>query len=182
MSDDESSIVTFVPAPRSLAYADDVQERCYAIWSTSAAMNAEATVARYAAEVGADVPVPHPTTVNRWVRDQDWHSRRNEDFERNHGERLYEMQMRKLMQFEASDDELSKVLAGLFDDNPMAGALRIKVRELIGREVERLQAFAQIVPQVPAKVAKDFSALSLDEREAAMKAAVQAKKVKASHG
>ena len=130
-----TEIVVLPPVPERQvapvpAFADDVVERCYEIWAGLAAMNAEATERRYSLEVGEGAPVPTAHTIRSWVVALNWREQRNEDFKRNHGERVFEIEMRDLANYEASQAEVSKVLAGVYDDNPAGGALRLQAHEL----------------------------------------------------
>ncbi|MBA2708263.1 MAG: hypothetical protein H0U59_10730 [Gemmatimonadaceae bacterium] len=171
---EKPAIVRLKPAGLAAMHDADVVERCYVLWSTAAAMNAESTVRRYQNEQSPETPIPTSETIRQWSRKHGWHARRDADFRANHGERLYEMQMRQLANFEASGEELAKINAGLYDDNPLAGALRLKVREVLSREIERKTM--PLVPSLPAATAQDWRERPLEEGEAMMRDALHAGK------
>lgn len=171
MSAQESRIARLVVDAGVSVYEPDVQDRLYELWATRAAMNCAAAVRWYEREVEDGTPVPTTRTVERWARDGHWRERFDADLERNHGDLLYEMQLRDVLNYKQAGEEMAKVLAGVYDDNPMAGALRIKVREQNSREIER--KVRAVMPQVDKSVARDFQALTLEEQEAAMRAAIQ---------
>ncbi len=172
--EEKPTVMRLVPAGLAAMHDPAVVERCYALWSTGAAMNAEATVRRYQAESDPETPIPTSETIRHWARKHGWPARRDADFRANHGERLYEMQMRQLANFEASGEELAKINAGVYDENPLAGALRLKVREVLSREIERKTM--PLVPSVPAQAAQDWRARPLEEQEAIMRGTMQERK------
>jgi hypothetical protein len=159
---------TVVPAPPGCAvprYDADVIERCYEIWATAGAMSGPATVAQYALEVEPGTPIPTPRTIQLWAREHGWAARLDADLARNHGQRLYELQLRRLANYEAAEEETSRVLAGMYDENVGAGALRLKARELLERAYER---GVRVALPKPSETARKRVAEMSDEEATAM--------------
>lgn len=175
MSDDDSHAIVPLPLRAASSYLPNVQERMYEIWAGMASMNAASAVRWYAREVDADTPIPTERTVARWVHELHWWDRVRDELERNHGQLLYEMELRDLMTMKMAGEEMAKILAGLYDDNPYAGALRVKVREMLGREYER-----KIRPRLPSSNrksdARKWSDMSLEEQEAVVRGQIQERK------
>lgn len=120
-----------------VSHGEDVRERCYALWSTRCARNCRATARHYAAEGGEDAPTPTYETIRRWAIHGGWEQRRRDDFERNHGDRLYDMQLDILAIMDRHIAVMAEAQAGAFDANPAAGIVRLKPGELVGKIIER---------------------------------------------
>lgn len=163
--------VRVVPGEAVSPYEADVVERVYALWAGKGALTAAAAVRYYEQEVAPGTPVPTPQSVNAWVRKYGWMERFRAELERDNGQTLYEMQARDVLNYKQAGEEMAKVVAGVYDENPMAGALRIKAREQLSREIER--KVKAVLPQVDKSVARAFNELSLEEQEAAMRDAIQ---------
>lgn len=157
-------------------YDDAVRERCYALWSTLAAMNARATARWYASEVEPGDPAPTAETIRQWAIAGDWMARRADDYRRNHGQRLFDLQLRYFAIMEAHVEVMAQAQAGAWDDNPAAGIVRLKPGELAGRIIER--GIVPLMPAVPQVESRDWERLSLEERESLMRGELQQRKGK----
>lgn len=160
--------------PAVISYAPDVVERCYQLWAWRCARSPRAVERTYRDEVPPGTPVPTYNTIRDWAIRDNWDGRRRDDFVRNCGDNLYDMQMDAATNIRRQLDIIAEVQAGLFDDNPAAALVRLKAGELAGKLVER-----GILPLMP----KPLEAATIDEdkprdqREAeALQAMVRGKK------
>jgi hypothetical protein len=64
--------------------------------------------------------------------------------------------------------------AGAFDDNPAAGMVRLKAVDIALRAVER--GVFPLIPSPPQEARRDWSTLTLEEREAFMRDELQSRK------
>lgn len=155
---------------RGHTYAPDVIERCYALWAFRCARNCRAVARMYAAEAPDGEPVPVFSTIHKWALADNWEQRRRDDFARNHGESLYDMQLDALANMRLHLDTIADAQAGAFDDNPAAGIVRLKAGELAGKLVDRGILPLAPKPQVPETIDEDKPR---DQREAEALAAMK---------
>jgi hypothetical protein len=156
------------------SYSDDVIERCFCFWSTIAGRNAEATQRHYQADVEDDEPIPSARTIRHWAVQFRWAARADAEYQDQHSQRLYDLQLTVFNTVEAAAQNLLLVASGAFDDNPHAGLLRLKSSELALRSVER--GVFPVQPKPPLATSDDWASKSLEEREAIMREAIQAQK------
>jgi hypothetical protein len=157
------------------AWPDDVRERCRELWSSVGNRNASRVEWLYAREVTEGVSVPAAATIRTWARADDWESWANGELQRTLGKTFKQLQRTWLQALLLSQEVQLDILAGMYDDNPTAAAVKAKVAE----SVQRIIAQAGLLPSLPAApadVAVDFDALSLEEQEAMMREALQTSK------
>lgn len=175
MSSDDSRVVPFVRAEVvAREYDEDVKERCRLIWSTVAGRNAERTLRWYIKNTEEGTPAPTARTIRHWAQTEDWERRWLQDFQQFEGALAFKLAMDWYAAQLAGVQGVLDVQAGLFDDNPMAGALRLKAAELPARMAER--KVVPLIPAAPAQESTDWDNLSLDEREAIMRDTLQKRK------
>ena len=164
-----------LPGQNLSQIAPDVKEQVYAIWSTLGGMNAAATERRYADLAGEGVPIPTQQTINQWARDGHWREQRDEDFRKNHGARLYALQVGVLAVMEGHIDVSLRAQAGEWDHNPAGGIVRLRPGELWGRAIER--GIVGLIPDAPATTGeRTFE--TLEEKEAFLRGEVAGRKGK----
>lgn len=160
--------------PAVVSYADDVMERCYELWAGRTARNNRATARLYAAEVEPGTPTPTYETIRTWAARHHWEERRRADYERNHGESLYDIQLDTLALMRRSVDVMAEAQSGAYDDNPAAGIVRLKAGELVGKIVER--GILPLMPK-PRDLPLDTDSMSREDAEAhAMQAIARGRK------
>lgn len=179
MSDEERRVVPFVRAEVVAVreHEEDIKERCRLIWSTVAGRNAERTVRwleRHVDQDARDVTIPSARTVRHWARTEDWERRWLDDFAQMHGAMAFKLQMDWYAAQVGAVQDVLDVQAGLYDDDPMVGALHLKAAELPGRMAER--NVVPFMPAAPAQESTDWDSLSLEEREAVMRETLQKRK------
>lgn len=160
-------------SPAVIRYAPDVVERCYQLWAWRCARSPRAVERTYRDEVPEGTPVPTYTTIRDWAIRDHWDTRRRDDFARNCGDNLYDMQVDAATNIRRQLDIVAEIQAGLFDHDPAAALVRLKAGELAVKLVER-----GIVPLMPKPIEPEANTdgMTREEREAKAMAAATMRK------
>jgi hypothetical protein len=175
---DSALVVVSPPPARQLvpvvSFPDDVIEASFMFWSSVAGRNAEATRRRLEADSPTGAAVPSARTIRGWAIARGWAERADAELRSRHSQRLYALQSQMFAAVEAGIETLLLAQAGAFDDDPMAGALRIKACDVALRAVER--GVFPLMPPPPQVAERAWETMSREEREAYMRDSLHARK------
>jgi hypothetical protein len=82
-----------------------------------------------------------------WAREEAWEDWANAELSRTQGRTLYQLQVGWLRALQLSQEVQLDILAGMYDDNPAAAAVKAKVSE----SIQRLVAQAGLLAILPAE-------------------------------
>lgn len=179
-------VLTVVPLPsnapaRFEPWDETIRTRARELWSSVAFRNGSRTVRLLRQELGDEIDLPTPSTVNRWAVDDAWAAQADADLERSHGRTLYELQEGWLAALRMAQQTLLDAMAGVFDDLPFGGAARIKAAEATLRTIERSGLLA-VVPKPPqGEDDVDYASLSTEEKAARAREILHARKASESN-
>jgi hypothetical protein len=167
-----------VPLPsdrpaRFESWPEDVQARCRELWSTVGNRNASRVKWLYSREVPENVAIPSASTIRRWAHDEAWASWANGELERTRGKTFYQLQTTWLHSLQLSQEVQIDAMLGRFDDNPAAGAVRIKAAESVQRVIAQAGLLAPLPVKPPVELADaERQGMSREEQEARALAAL----------
>lgn len=159
------------PPARFESWPEDVKDRCRDLWSTLGNRNAGRTEWLLAKETPEHVALPSASTIRRWAHDEDWATWATGEIQRTAGLTLAQLRHTWLQLLQLSQETQLDAMLGKYDDNPGAGAVRVKAAESVQRVVAQAGLLAPIPPE-PARTAADTKELSRDEGEALAKRAL----------
>jgi hypothetical protein len=134
----DQSIEVAVVRAQPLAFGDDIRDRAKVLWLTVCNQNARAVEWMLEQEsrersngTGEAVePWPAASTIWNWSRAGDWAGDLKRDLAENIGADGVSLKIKTDRQKHMAADSLTEVFLGVYDQNPAAGALRIKAAEL----------------------------------------------------
>ena len=145
------------------AWGRDIKARCYELWSTLGNRNAGRVEWLLGRETPEGVSIPAGVTIRAWAREEDWEGKANGDLTRTRGRTLRQLQITWLRALELSQEVQIDAMLGRFDDNPQAGAVRVKAAESVQRVVAQAGLLA-LVPPDDDEPDQTEGAVSLDAR------------------
>lgn len=150
-----------VPQSPGDSWPEDIREELYQCFKVT--RSAPRARRWYMRSVGEDAPVPAERTIYDWMRFYDWPARAEAEYRLEHGTVLYETERQSLANYIVALHIEADALTGAFDENPMAGAIRLKASEHAQKRHERrIQTQA---PKPPEELSADTAGMSRDERE-----------------
>ena len=164
--------ITPTPAPEPPAlfhpWPEDVKERCKELWSTLGNRNAFRTEWLYGREVSEGTAIPAASTIRMWARADAWDEWANADLTTSQGKTLHQLQVGWLRALQLSQEVQLDILAGMYDDNPAAAAVKAKVAESVQRVISHAGLLA-VLPSAPDPSDEEKRKLTLNERARRMR-------------
>ena len=154
-------------------WPDDVKERCKELWSTLGNRSAGRVEYLYGREVPQGTAIPAASTIRMWAREDAWEEWANADLATSQGKTLHQLQVGWLRALQLSQDVQLDILAGMYDDNPAAAAVKAKVAESVQRVIAHAGLLA-VLPAEPEPSGEQKRQLSLQERSRRMRETIEA--------
>ncbi len=176
MAEDRDPLTgALVPLPRrepALPFDEAMIERAFEIYTTVAGRNCAHVQRLLAAEIGDEGPAPTRQTVHNWSIQHAWRERADVQLRETAGRTAHELALLWRSIVLGGAEAILAAQTGAFDDDPAAGAVRLKAAEIGLRPIISGAISLSAIQPPPDPREEDEQSLTREEREARVMAAI----------